>query len=136
LRKDFFVQGSTLYQKNVDGKGVSNISPIPSLGFKAGLSYANGSKLTASLFEVSDGPFPGYVAVNPLQGWHNILNGNFRYDLSRFIHIGNGLAAVVHANNLTNQVIWLPSGFSSVDTVPVQQGRDVFAGLEFSISRN
>jgi len=58
---------------------------------------------------------------------------NFRYDLTKYLPFGDrtGIAAVVHANNLTNQVIWLPSGFSSVDTVPVQQGRDIFAGLEF-----
>jgi hypothetical protein len=42
------------------------------------------------------------------------------------------VAAVLHANNLINQAIWLPSGFSSVDTVPVQQGRTIFVGLEFS----
>jgi hypothetical protein len=87
---------------------------------------------------VSDGSFPGYTAVNPLQGWHHILNGNFRYDLSKHLPFGDrtAVAAVVHANNLTNQVIWLPSGFSSVDTVPVQQGRTIFAGLEFSLGKN
>ncbi|MGA7573290.1 MAG: TonB-dependent receptor [Terriglobales bacterium] len=133
FRRDFFLQGSTLYQVNVDQTGKSNVSPIPTIGFKTGLSYENSRKLTASLFDVSDGPFPGYVAVNPLQGWHHILNGNFRYDLTKYLPFGDrtGIAAVVHANNLTNQVIWLPSGFSSVDTVPVQQGRDIFAGLEF-----
>jgi outer membrane receptor protein involved in Fe transport len=138
FRKDFFVQGSTLYQKNEDGNGVPNVSPIPSLGFKAGVSYTNSHQLTASLFEVADGSFPGYQAVNPLQGWHHILNGNFRYDLTKHLPFGDrtGIAVVAHANNLTNQVIWLPAGFSSVDTVPVQQGRDIFAGLEFSLGKN
>jgi hypothetical protein len=84
---------------------------------------------------VSDGPFVGYTAVNPLQGWHHILNGNFRYYLTAFLPSGShtGIAFVLHANNLTNQVIWLPSGLSSVDTVPVNQGRTIFAGLEFFV---
>lgn len=101
------------------------------------MSYETKGKVTASLFDVSDGPFDGYTAVNPLQGWHHILNANVRYDLSKYVPFGDrtGLAAVLHANNLTNQVIWLPSGFSSVDTVPVQQGRVIFAGLEFSVGK-
>jgi outer membrane receptor for ferrienterochelin and colicins len=138
FRKDFFLQGSTLYQTNEDETGKTDVSPIPNYGFKAGVSYESGRTLTASLFDVSDGSFPGYTAVNPLQGWHHILNGNFRYDLSKHLPFGDRTAvvAVVHANNLTNQVIWLPSGFSSVDTVPVQQGRTIFAGLEFSLGKN
>jgi len=138
FRKDFFLQGSTLYQTNVDGTGKSNVSPVPTIGFKTGVSYENSHQLTAGLFDVSDGPFPGYTAVNPLQGWHHILNGNFRYDVSRYLPFGDraGIAAVAHANNLTNEPIWLPSGFSSVDTVPVQQGRVLFAGLEFSLGKN
>ena len=136
FRKNLFVQGSALYQVNVDGNGVSNVSPVPNIGFKAGLSYKSG-RMTAGLFDVSDGPFTGYTAVNPLQGWHHTINGNFRYDLSRYFPFGDrtSVAAVVHANNLTNQAIWLPSGFSSVDTVPVEQGRIIFAGLEFSAGK-
>jgi outer membrane receptor protein involved in Fe transport len=138
FRKDFFVQGSMLYQHNVDQTGASNVSPIPNFGFKAGMSYASRRGITAGLFDVSDGGFGNYTAVNPLQGWHHILNGNFRYDLSKHLPVGDrtGVAAVLHANNLSNQVIWLPSGFSSVDTVPVQQGRDIFGGLEFSLGKD
>jgi outer membrane receptor protein involved in Fe transport len=137
FRKNFFLQGSTLYQVNVDQTGTRDVSPIPSFGFKAGVSYES-RKLIASLFDVSDGPFDNYTSVNPLQAWRHILNGNFRYDLSKYFPLGGhtGIAAVVHATNLTNQAVWLPSGFSSVDTVPVQQGRDVFAGLEFTLGKN
>jgi len=138
LKKEFFLQGSTLYQVNVDQTGKTGVSPIPTIGFKAGVSYENSHKLIIGLFDVSDGPFDGYTAANPLQGWHHILNANVRYDLSRYFPFGErtGVAAVLHANNLTNQAIWLPSGFSSVDTVPVQQGRVIFAGLEFSVGKN
>jgi outer membrane receptor protein involved in Fe transport len=135
--KDFFLQGSMLCQVNVDGKGVSNTSPVPNVGFKAGFSYQT-RKLTAGLFDVSDGPYDNRTAVNPLQGWHHIINANFRYDLSKYLPMGDraGIAAAVHVINLTNQLIWMPSGFGSVDTVPVEQGRVVFAGLEFSAGKH
>lgn len=136
LHRDFFLQGSTLYQTNVDGTGVKNLSPIPNIGFKGGVSYAGRNGLTASLFDVSDGPFSGYKSVNPLDSWRNNINGNFRYNLARIHPFGDRMALVAHANNLANQAIWLPSGFSSVDTVPVEQGRTVFAGFEFSLARN
>jgi outer membrane receptor protein involved in Fe transport len=138
FQKDFFLQGSTLYQTNSDGTGAANVSPVPNIGFKVGLSYENSRKFTASLFDVSDGPFDRYVAVNPLQGWHHILNANIRYDVSRYFPFGDrtGIAIVAHANDLINQAIWLPSGFGSVDTVPVLQGRDIFAGLEFQFGKN
>jgi outer membrane receptor protein involved in Fe transport len=136
--KNFFLQGSALYQVNVDGTGKSNVSPVPNIGFKAGFSYERGKKWSASLFDVSDGPFTGYTAVNPLQGWHHIIDGDFRYDLSKYFPFGDqtGIAAVAHVVNLTNQPIWLPSGFSSVDTVPVQQGRVIFAGLQVSLGKH
>ncbi len=137
--KDFFVQGSTLYQTNTDQNGLTNVSPIPTVGFKLGLSYENNHGITASLYDVSDGAItgPNYSGVNPVQGWHHIVNGNFRFDLSRYFPFGDrtGVAAVAHINNLTNQAIWLPNGFSSVDTVPVSQGRNVFAGLEFTLGK-
>jgi hypothetical protein len=140
FRRDFFLQGSTLYQTNADQNGVTNVSPVSNFGFKAGVSYENGRKFMFSLFEVSDGPTPSYTGpttINPIQNWHHILNANVRYDVSKYFPFGDrtGIAIVAHVNNLTNQAIWLPSGFSSVDTVPVQQGRTVFAGLEFSIGK-
>jgi outer membrane receptor protein involved in Fe transport len=137
--KDFFVQGSILYQTNVDGAGMTNVTPIPNFGFKAGGSYQNRRGLTVSLFEVSDGSIPGYTgAVNPLQGSHRILNGHLRYDLSKYLPLGDryGVALVIHANNLTGHPVWLPGwGFTSVDTIPVEQGRVVYWGFEFSSNR-
>jgi len=42
---------------------------------------------------------------------------------------------VIHANNLLNHQVWLPSGLYSVDTIPYQQGRVIYAGLEFSAGK-
>jgi outer membrane receptor protein involved in Fe transport len=140
FQKDFFLQASMLYQTNSDSAGKTNIPPIPNFGFKAGLSYQNRRGLTVSLFDTSDGAISGYDgAANILQGSHSMLNGHLRYDISKYLPFGdrNGIAIVVHANNLTNHAVWLPGwGFSSIDTVPVQQGRVVYAGLEISMGKN
>ena len=71
--------------------------------------------------------------MNPLLSWRNNLNGNLRWEPAHVHLFGGGMALVAHGNDLANQAIWLPSGFSSVDTVPVQQGRTVFAGLEYAL---
>jgi outer membrane receptor protein involved in Fe transport len=140
IQKDFFVQGSLLYQTNRNGSGVTNITPIPNFGVKLGASYESRNGLTISLFDVSDGAITGYEgSVNPLQGSHNVLNGQFRYDLSKHLPFGDRtkVALVAHGNNITNRPIWLPSwGNNSVDTVPYQQGRVIYAGLEFLLGKN
>lgn len=139
LNKAFFVQGSMLYQTNQANTGKTDVTPIPTFGAKAGMSYESRG-LTVSLFDVSDAPISGYAtAVNPLQGWHNNLNGHFRYDLSRYLPFGseNGVAIVAHVNNMFDHAIWLPGwGFNSVDTVPYQQGRVVYAGLQFTLGKH
>jgi outer membrane receptor for ferrienterochelin and colicins len=139
FRRDFFAEGSMLYQTNTDGNGGTDVTPIPNLGFKAGISYEDRRGLSLSLFEVSDGAIGGYAgSVNPLQGSHNILNGQLRYDLGKLLHLSdrNGAAVVVHANNLTDFRVWLPGwGFTSVDTIPVEQGRVIYAGLQFALGK-
>jgi outer membrane receptor protein involved in Fe transport len=140
LRKNFFLQGSLLYQTNVSGTGASNVTPIPTTGYKAGVSYEGRHGLRVGVFDISDGPISGYAnSVNPVQGWHNIIDGQLRYDLSKYLpfSVKRGVAFVAHVNNLLNTPVWLPGwGFNSVDTIPVQQGRVVYAGFEFSTGRN
>jgi hypothetical protein len=71
--------------------------------------------------------------------WHNILNGDLRYDLGKALHLSDrtGVSFLVHANNLTDFRVWLPSwGFTSVDEIPVEQGRVVYVGLRFSAGKN
>jgi outer membrane receptor for ferrienterochelin and colicins len=139
LNKKFFFEGSLLYQKNQTGTGKNDVTPIPNIGFKGGMSY-DSKGLTVGLFDVSDGPISGYTgAVNPLQGWHNNFNGNLHYAISRYLPFGpeNGVAIVAHVNNLFDHAIWLPGwGFNSIDTVPVQQGRVVFVGLQLTLGKH
>jgi outer membrane receptor protein involved in Fe transport len=136
FRRNFFSQGSLLYQANHDQTGASNVTPIPNFGFKAGTSYESSYGLTFGVFEDSDGkPKPYAFNVNPLTGWHNSLNAELHQDISRFLHISdrNSVAIAAHANDLLDQAVWLPGfGFTNIDSIPVQQGRTIYAGLEFS----
>jgi hypothetical protein len=105
-------------------KPASNVSPIPNLGFKAGVSYENSRRFTASLFRGVRRPVGRLQCGESAAGLASHSQWKFALRLSKYLPFGDraGIAAVVHANNLTNQAIWLPSGFSSVDTVPVSQG--------------
>ncbi|MES1262387.1 MAG: hypothetical protein ABUS49_11680 [Acidobacteriota bacterium] len=96
------------------------------------MSY-EGRRLTASLFDVLDGPIHGFTAtaLNPVGQPNHVVNGFLRYDLRH-----GGAAIVVHGTNLTNHPVWLPSGITGNDSVPVQQGRVVYVGLEFTTARN
>ena len=139
FQKNFFVQGSFLYQTNKTGTGATSVTPIPNFSGKGGISYEATNGLTASLFDVSDGPINGYTtSVNPLQGTHNVLNAEVRFDVAKRLHFSdrNDVAFELHATNLIGRVIWLPGwGFNSIDTIPVQQGRVIYAGLVFSIGK-
>jgi hypothetical protein len=76
--------------------------------------------------------------VNPVQGTHNVLNAEVRYDIAKRLHFSdrNDVAFELHATNLIGHAIWLPGwGFNSIDTIPVQQGRVVYAGLVFSVGK-
>jgi outer membrane receptor protein involved in Fe transport len=136
FRRDFFTQGSFLFQTNHDQTGASNVTPIPNFGFKVGMSYENRRGILLSLFDTSDGNPKAYAFnVNPLTGWRHSLNAEARKDVSRFLHLPekDTVALAAHANDLLNQSVWLPGfGFSNIDSIPVQQGRTVYAGLEFS----
>jgi outer membrane receptor protein involved in Fe transport len=136
FRKNFFTQGSFLFQTNHDQTGASDATPIPKYGFKCGMSYESRRGMNLGLFDVSDGKVKPYAFnVNPLTGWRHSLNAEVRQDVSRFLHLPgkNSVAIAAHANDLLNQSVWLPGfGFFSIDSIPVQQGRTIYAGLEFS----
>jgi len=139
LRRDIFIEGSLLYQANHNQNGVSNVTPIPNLGFKTGFGYQNSRGLVFGLSDISDGKPPAYpVPTNPMTGWHNSLNGELRQDISKVLHLAdrNRVSIAAHGNDLLDQAVWLPGfGFSNIDSIPVQQGRTVYAGLEYALSR-
>jgi len=140
LRKSFFLTGSVSYQANVDGNGNSNITPVPNFGAKGGISYRRENGLTLSIFDNYQGALRGFTdaTVNPGPTAYHMLSSNVRYDLSRFLgsRAKSGMALFAHAENLGNYQVWLPDwGDSSGDTMPVNRGRTVYFGVEFSVGR-
>jgi hypothetical protein len=108
------------------------------LGVKAGISYESSTKgLTMGLFDTYEGPISGYSgALNPKPAAYSMLSGNFRLDVSRYVHgrAAKGLAVVAHAENLANTAIWLPD-WKDVpgDSIFVNRGRTIYVGIELSL---
>jgi outer membrane receptor protein involved in Fe transport len=140
FRRDFFAQGSTLYQVNHDQNGVSNVTPIPNFGFKTGVSYASSRGLSMGLNDVSDSKLQSYpYTVGPLTGWRHSLNAEVSQEISKYLHLPEkgSVALAAHGNDLLNQTVWLPAfGFINLGSIPVQQGRTVYAGLEFGLGKH
>ena len=137
--RSFFFTGSASYQFHITGNQSGNVTPIPDFGAKAGLSYESGG-LTAGLFDVYEGPINGYSgALNPKPGAFSLLSVNLRLDVSKYLHAGSrmGIALVGHAENLANATVWLPD-WKDVpgDSIFVNQGRTIYAGIEVSVKRD
>jgi outer membrane receptor for ferrienterochelin and colicins len=134
--KNFLLLGSVSYQHNVDGQGNQNITPIPDLGVKAGLSYEAPKRWTFSLFDIYEGPLDARFTgvLNPPPGPYHLLEANARFNL-KYMGAGGrpGLAFVAHGENLATKQIWLPEwGDNPGDTMPVNRGRTVYIGIEMS----
>jgi outer membrane receptor protein involved in Fe transport len=136
LHKDFLLIGAGSYQGNHDGSGNTNIAPVPNLAAKAGVSYqssANG--VTASLFDVHQGPMSGYEqATNPKPTAYDLLNLHFDYDLSRLLHLPEGsMSLTAQGNDLLDKAVWLPD-WKDVpgDTIFFIRGRTILAGMVVS----
>ena len=138
LRKNYFVTGSVSYQANLDGDGNRSITPIPKLGAKGGLSYRAENGLTLGIFDNYQGSLHGLsdTAVNPRAAAYHLVSSHVRYDLSRYMGSKrDGIALFAHAENLANYRIWLPAWGDSDDTIPVNRGRTVYFGIEFSLGK-
>jgi outer membrane receptor for ferrienterochelin and colicins len=139
LKTNYYVLGSALYQTNDNGTGQSNVTPVPNFSAKGGLSYEAPRGLTVSVFDIYEGAMSGYdAALNPVPAPHHTLNAQVRYDLSKYLGVSRKacLALIGHATDLINKQVWLPDwGDNSGDTIPVQRGRTIYAGIEISSRR-
>ena len=133
LRQDWFLMGSVLYQLNHDS-AVANLSAIPSLGAKAGVSYSANDGADVSLFDAYQGHIDGYAAsINPRPVASHSVSVQARYDLTKrwLKSSAQGMALFVHGDDLTNSQIWLPAlGTNSPNTIPVVRGRTIYFGIE------
>jgi len=139
LQKNFFVTGSVSYQTNEDESRNRDVTPVPNFGAKAGLSYRVENGLTLSIFDNYQGALRTITgAVNPGPVAFHLIGSHVRYDLSRFLGSRDkgGIALFAHAENLANHQIWLPDwGDGSGDTLPVNRGRTIYFGIEFSLGK-
>jgi len=133
LRRHWFLMGSVLYQANHD-KAIANLSPIPSLGAKAGIGYMAENGADISLFDAYQGHIGGYaVSINPRPEAFHSVSVHARFDPTKhwLKNRSQGLAFFVHADDLTNNQVWLPAlGTNSPNTIPVVRGRTVYFGIE------
>jgi outer membrane receptor for ferrienterochelin and colicins len=140
LRKSFFLTGSLSYQVNEDANENYDLTPVPNVGAKGGFSYRSENGLTLSMFDNYQGTLRGFsnTTVNPGTTAYHLLGSHVRYDLSRYLGSRDkgGIALFAHAENLANYQVWLPDwGNNSGDTMPVNRGRTVYFGVEFSLGK-
>jgi outer membrane receptor protein involved in Fe transport len=138
LRKSFYLTGSVSCQVD-ENASPANPIPVPAVTAKAGFSYHAENGLTFGMFDNYQGALRTITgAVNPGPVAFHLIGTHLRYDLSRFLGSGDkgGIALFAHAENLANHQIWLPDlGDNSGDTLPVNRGRTVYFGIEFSLGK-
>jgi len=139
ISKSVLLLGSMLYQTNKDQNGKLNTTPIANFGAKGGISYEGENGLTVGLFDVYQGHLNGYnTSVNPKPGAYSLLNLYSRFDITKAFgsNAKQGLAFIVNVDNLLDKQIWSPD-WSGVlgGTIPVNQGRTIYFGLEVAFGR-
>lgn len=138
INRNLFVTGSMLYQTNEDKDGVENVTPIANLGAKGGISYQSDKGFTVSLFNIYQGELDEKfdTQFNPNPEAYNRLNLYARAHLNRLFNMDMkpDLSLFVQADNLLDEEIWLPDwGLLPGKSIPVNQGRAVYAGLDVSL---
>ena len=131
--RNWFLIGSALYQTNHD-RAIAPLSPIPSLGVKAGVSFSSKGGADVSVFDGYQGHIGGYAsATNPPPDAFHSVSAHARFDLSKhwMRESAEGFALFLHGDDLANTQIWLPAwGSNSSNTMPGVQGRTIYFGME------
>jgi outer membrane receptor for ferrienterochelin and colicin len=133
IRRSWFLMGSVLYQVNHDS-AIADLSAIPSLGAKAGVSYMAENGADVSVFDAYQGHLGGYAtSMNPRPEAFHSVSVHARFDLTKhwLKNRDRGFALFVHGDDLANTPVWLPAlGTNSPNTIPVVRGRTLYFGLE------
>ncbi|MDZ7262229.1 MAG: TonB-dependent receptor, partial [candidate division KSB1 bacterium] len=138
LTKSLFLTASLLYQTNKDKEGNENVTPIANLGAKAGISYKSEKGLTVSLFNIYQGDLDEkyHTPINPSPEAYNLMNFHCRFNINKFFdwNLSHNLSLVLQVDNLLDKEIWLPdSGLIIGNTIPVNQGRAIYFGIDVSL---
>ena len=137
LNKEVFLQGSALYQTNHDGAGNRNVTPIPNVGVKAGISYEAARGLTAGIFDSYDGALDGYATtLNPGPAAHHPVNVHLRIDVTELwrAHTVGGLrCSSTPTTWRTSRCGWRIGEIP--ETRFVNRGRTIYFGVELASKR-
>ena len=136
---DVYLGGSGLYFVSEDGDGNENVTPIPNLGAKAGVSYMSADNgVTAGVFYIYQGPLDTkYSArLNPDPDPYHLVNARLAFDLATAAdqRCFDGLSLFLEGDNLLDQQLYLPDwGGVIAETIPVNPGRTVYFGVSASV---
>lgn len=138
LVSDVYLGGSGLYFFSKDGDGNEDVTPIPNLGAKAGVSYMSDNGLTTSVFYIYQGELDAKYSsrLNPDSEAYHLVNAHLSFDVAKVLEqrFFEGLSLFVEGDNLLDQEIFLPDwGGVTAETIPVNPGRTVYFGISASV---
>jgi outer membrane receptor for ferrienterochelin and colicins len=136
--KEVFLTGSVLYQVSKDGDGNKNVTPIPSFGGKAGVSYKADNGLSASAFYVYQGELASKynLSVNPKPVPYHMINLHGEADVAKLANLSaiQSLSLFLQVDNLLNKAIYRPTwGGNSGESIPFIKGRAIYLGISGGI---
>lgn len=136
--KEVYLTGSFLYFSSKNTRGDTSVTPLPDLGAKLGVSYMSENGLTASVFDVIQGPWHRTYAarLNPDPKAYNLLDARIGYEFARTFRqgIAESLLVFVEGQNLLDAKIYLPDwGGVTGESIPVNAGRVVYGGLSMTL---
>jgi len=140
INKEFFVSASFLYQKSKDDvTGAEDVTPIPNSSAKAGISYKSDKGVILSLFNSYQGTLDSMynTQLNPSPtDAYSLMSLHGRLDMNKFFgwDTKERLAIILQVDNLLDKELWLPNlGMAVGNSIPVNQGRTAYLGIELSI---
>jgi outer membrane receptor for ferrienterochelin and colicin len=73
--------------------------------------------------------------LNPSPGAYNLMNVHCRFNMNKFFdwNLGRDLSLILQVDNLLDKDLWLTDwGLTPGKSMPVNQGRTLYLGLEMS----
>lgn len=131
--------GSVTWQQNIDDRGRVDTTHVPNWMGKVGIAYDNCNGLKIGLFDILFSKPSNVTVVNPAaaivntpESALNLLSLDVRYDVSRWMHVGQGRRAEVEflVQNLLDEDINHPEfSRNRINTLPAGGGRSFYGGF-------
>jgi outer membrane receptor protein involved in Fe transport len=109
-----FILNSSYQTSKQDG--IDNITPIPQLMIKSGVSYISDNGILLSAFNIYNGDYASdnifkTVAINKAYASHNLLNLNANFDINKILNLNikPQIDLSIQGENLLNVEVWNPN---------------------------